>query len=164
MEIIELKPKYASQAKALLVELQKFIIKMDEFSLNIMGEDFEEQYYKRLVSKTKRNNGKIYIAKSGEKVVGLIAGYIEKYSKSDAIDYACPQKGIIAELIVTMQQQKNGVGQKLMDKMQQYFLQQQCEYVSLEVFSCNQNAKKFYKKNGFCERCVIMTKKIQTGE
>lgn len=164
MEITELKPKYASQAKDLLVELQKYIIKMDEFSLNIIGENFREQYYKRLVSKTKRNSGKIYIAKSGEKVVGLIAGYIEKYSKSDAIDYACPKKGIIAELIVTMQQQKNGVGQKLMDKMQQYFLEENCEYVSLEVFAYNQNAKRFYEKNGFCERCVIMAKKIGTKE
>lgn len=160
MEITELKPKYANQAKDLLVELQKYIIKMDEFSLNIMGEDFREQYYKRLVSKTKRNSGKIYIAKSGEKVVGLIAGYIEKYSKTDAIDYACPKKGIVAELIVTIQQQKNGVGQKLMDKMQQYFVEENCEFVSLEVFSHNQNARKFYEKNGFVERCVIMTKKI----
>lgn len=164
MEIIEFKPKYANQAKALLVELQKYIIKMDVYSLNIMGEDFEEQYYKRLLSKTKRNNGKIYIAKSGEKVVGLIAGYIEKYSKSDAIDYACPKKGIIAELIVTMQQQKNGVGQKLMDKMQQYFVEQGCEYISLEVFAYNQNARRFYEKNGFGERCVIMAKKIKTEE
>ena len=164
MEITELKPKYASQAKDLLVELQKYIIKMDEFFLNIIGENFREQYYKKLVSKTKRNSGKIYIAKSGEKVVGLIAGYIEKYSKSDAIDYACPKKGIIAELIVTMQQQKNGVGQKLMDKMQQYFLEENCEYVSLEVFAYNQNAKRFYEKNGFCERCVIMAKKIGTKE
>ena len=164
MEITELKPKYASQAKTLLVELQKYIIKMDEFSLNIMGDDFEEQYYKRLLSKIKRNNGKIYIAKSGEKVVGLIAGFIEKYSKADAIDYACPPKGVIAELIVTMQQQKNGVGQKLMDKMQQYFVEENCEYVSLEVFAYNQNARRFYEKNGFCERCVIMAKKIGTKE
>ena len=164
MEIIEFKPKYANQAKALLVELQKYIIKMDVFSLNIMGEDFEEQYYKKLLSKIKRNNGKIYIAKSGEKVVGLIAGYLEKYSKSDAIDYACPKKGIIAELVVTMQQQKNGVGQKLIDKMQQYFIEQQCEYVSLEVFSYNQNAKRFYEKNGFSDRCVIMAKKLQNKD
>ena len=85
---------------------------------------------------------------------------IEKYSKVDTLDYSCPQKGIIAELVVTRQQQKNGVGQKLMDKMQQYFVEQKCQYVSLEVFAYNQNARRFYEKNGFCERCILMSKKV----
>lgn len=78
----------------------------------------------------------------------------------DYLDYNCPRRGEITELIVTNKVRSNGVGKKLMNKMEQYFKEHGCEYVSVDVFSYNEIGKNFYNKNGFHSGMEIMMKKI----
>ena len=44
--------------------------------------------------------------------------------------------------------------------MEEYFKSVNCKAILLDVFSFNESAKKFYKKNGYYNRVEEMMKKI----
>ena len=67
------------------------------------------------------------------------------YDEYDYLDYKCPKRGEITELIVTSKIRSNGVGQELINKMEVYFKSVGCEYVIVDVFAYNEIGKKFYK-------------------
>ncbi len=160
MNIKELKENYFEDVKNLLVELQEFIIEIDNFNLNIISKDYREKYFEYMLKDCKDNQGKVFVAVDGEMVVGMIVGFVQNYDKRDDLDYSCPKKGLIAELVVSKTARCGGVGTRLLDKMENYFKSIECEYCQIDVFAPNQNAKKFYCKNGYQDRMITMFKKL----
>ena len=106
------------------------------------------------------NDGLCYLAIENNKAIGLIMGTIPTYDEYDYLDYKCPKKGIITELIVTSKIRSKGVGQALMDKMEEYFKFNNCEYVLVDVFAYNENAINFYNKKGYHPRMYTDIKKL----
>lgn len=106
------------------------------------------------------NQGKVFVALDNQKIVGMIAGFVQNYEERDSLDYSCPKKGLVAELIVSKNARCGGVGTKLLDKMEEYFKSITCEYSQIDVFAPNENAKKFYYKNGYQDRMITMFKKL----
>lgn len=106
------------------------------------------------------NNGKCYLAIENENVVGVIMGTIPKYNINDYLDYKCPKRGIITELVVSSKIRGNGVGQQLMDKIECYFREKECEYSLVDVFSYNISGISFYNKKGYHNRMNTMIKKL----
>ena len=107
-----------------------------------------------------RNNGKCYLAIENDRAVGLIMGTIPTYDEYDYLDYKCPKRGEITELIVTSKTRSTGVGQELMKKMEEYFKSMECEYILVDVFGYNDSAIKFYHKQGYHPRMLTNIKKI----
>src|SRR5574344_2917532 len=101
---------------------------------------------------------KCYLALDNDKAIGLIMGTITKYEEYDYLDYKCPKRGVIDELIVTKKVRSNGIGKLLIDKMENFFLSQQCEYVLVDVFAYNDVGINFYTKNNFHNRMHTMIK------
>lgn len=159
-QIEEASEKDFSQIKDLLVDLQKFIIEIDKFNLNILSVDYREKYFDFMMSDCRNNEGKVFVYKSGETVIGLVAGFVQKYDSRDKLDYACPKKGIVAELIVHKESRANGIGSALLDQIEKYFKSINCKFVQFDVFAYNENAKRFYGKKGYEDRIVTMFKKI----
>ena len=87
-------------------------------------------------------------------------GIIRKYDKYDYLDYKCPKSGEITELVISKNIRSKGVGKMLMNKIEEYFKNQNCEYIFVDVFAYNQNAIRFYYKDGYHTRMEIMLKKI----
>ena len=160
MEIVEFSNKYDEDVKDLLVELQEYIISIDKYHLNIISSKYREMYFKKTLQLISKSNGKIYLAVEDNKAIGMIAGYIEKYDKYDLIDYICPKKGIVEELIVTSSTRAKGVGEQLLFKMEKYFKDNNCEFCQVDVFSYNEIGKNFYKKHSFENRMETMFKKL----
>lgn len=160
MQIIEFNETYSESAKDLLVQLQEYIIKIDKFNLNILSKNYREQYFYNTINQLKNNNGKMFLCIDNNKVLGLICGYICPYSSEDYLDYLCPKKGIISELVVSENCQNKGIGHKLIEKMENYFKDCKCEYIQIDVFAYNENAKKFYSKHLYEERLIVLSKKI----
>ncbi len=52
------------------------------------------------------------------------------------------------------------IGNMLMNKMEDYFKSEGCEYILVDVFAYNDNAIKFYDKNGYHSRMYTNIKKI----
>ena len=82
------------------------------------------------------------------------------YDEFDYLDYKCPKRGEITEFIVTNKVRSQGIGQKLINKMEEYFKVIGCEYIIVDVFAYNEIAKNFYSKNEYYPREEIRIKKI----
>ena len=140
MKILELEQEYFEQVKDLLVDLQNYIIEIDKYNLNIISQDYREKYFEFMLDDCK--------------------GFVQEYDERDKLDYSCPKKGIIAELIVDKNNRANGVGTELLKHIENYFKSIDCEFVQIDVFAYNEQAKKFYYKNGYEDRMVTVFKKL----
>ena len=161
MQIIEYENKYLEDVKDLLVELEEYIVSIDKDNLDQVHPEYREKMTVLDLEEVKNNNGKCYIAVENDKAVGLIMGTIIKFDEYDYLDYKCPKEGEITELIVSKNVRNKGIGNLLMNKMEEYFKSLGCEYILVDVFAYNDNAMKFYYKQGFHPRMTTCIKKIK---
>ncbi len=160
IQIVEACESDYEQIKDLLVELQNYIASIDKYKLNILTDGYREGYFNKTLSETNSGGGKIFVAKDGDKVIGVIAGHLRKYNHLDRLDFTCPKMGIIEELIVSQNARAGGVGKMLVEKMEEFFKLQDCEFVKLEVFAYNKNAHEFYLNLNYENRLIDMIKKL----
>lgn len=160
MKIVEYEEKYLEDVRDLLVELEEYILSIDKDDLDQLHPEYREKMAVLDLEEVNDNDGKCYLAIEEDKVIGLIMGCISQYDEYDYLDYKCPRRGEITELIVTDKVRSNGVGRKLMDKMEEYFKSVGCEYVLVDVFGYNEKGINFYNKNGYRTRMETMIKKI----
>lgn len=160
MRIIEYDDSYLEDVRDLLVELEEYIVSIDQDHLDHVHPEYRERMALVDLKTVQENQGKCFLAIEHEKIVGLIMGDIPPYDEYDYLDYTCPKRGRITELVVTEHARSIGVGQTLMDKMEGYFKDNGCEYVSVEVFAYNLNAIQFYEKKGYHSRMYFNIKKI----
>lgn len=160
MQIIEYEDKYLEDIKDLLVELEEYIISIDEDNLDRLHPEYRDKMAVLDLEEVKKNNGKCYLAVENEKAIGLIMGYVRTYDEYDYLDYKCPKSGEISELIISKEARGKGIGKQLMKKMENYFKSINCEYVFLDVFAYNKNAVEFYKKEGYHSRMLIDVKRL----
>ena len=160
MQIIEYEEKYLDDVKDLLVELEEYILSIDEDNLDQLHPDYRDKMSLLDLQEVNENNGKCYLAIENDKVVGLIMGIIKKFEENDYLDYKCPKEGEITELIVTSKTRSKGVGQALINKMEDYFKYVDCEYVLVDVFAYNKIGIDFYNKNGYHHRMYTDIKKL----
>ena len=160
MQVIEYEDKYLEDVKDLLVELEEYIVSIDKDHLDQVHPEYREKMAIIDLEEVNKNNGKCYLAIENEKAIGLIMGTIPPYEEYDYLDYKCPKRGIITELIVTSKIRSKGVGQVLMDKMEEYFKLNNCKYVLVDVFAYNDNAINFYNKKGYHPRMHTDIKKL----
>lgn len=147
--------------KDLLVELEEYIVSIDRDNLDQVHPKYREEMAILDLKEVKNNNGKCYVAIENNKAIGLIIGYVRIYDEYDYLDYKCPKSGKVSELVIAKDARGKGIGQKLMNKMEEYFKSIGCEYVFIDVFAYNENAINFYKKNGYHGRMMIDIKKYK---
>ena len=160
MNIIEYEDKYLEDVRDLLVELEEYILSIDEDELDQLHPDYREKMAILDLEEVRNYEGKCFIAVEKDKAIGLIMGTIPPYDEYDYLDYKCPRRGEITELIVTSKIRSKGVGQMLMNKMEDYFKSVGCEYILVDVFAYNKNGINFYGKQGYHSRMHVQIKKI----
>ena len=158
--IIEYEDKYLEDVRDLLVELEEYIVSIDEDNLDIVSADYREKMALVDLEKIKNNNGKCYLYIDNKNVVGLIMGIIPKYDENDYLDYKCPKKGEVTELIIKKEYRNHNIGKILLNKMEEYFRKNNCEYLFIDVFAYNKSGINFYDKNGYHSRMIIDIKKL----
>ena len=160
MKIIEYEEKYLEDVKDLLVELEEYIISIDKDELDQIHPEYREKMAILDLEEINNYNGKCYLAIENNKAIGLIMGCIKPYEEYDYLDYKCPKRGEITELIVSKKARAKGVGLLLMNEMENYLKNQKCEYILVDVFAYNDIGINFYNKTGFHNRMHTMIKKI----
>ena len=160
MDIIEYEDKYLEDVRDLLVELEEYILSIDEDELDQLHPDYREKMAILDLEEVRNYEGKCFIAVENDKAIGLIMGTIPPYDEYDYLDYKCPRRGEITELIVTSKIRSKGVGQMLMNKLEEYFKSGGCEYIIVDVFAYNKNGINFYGKQGYHSRMHVQIKKI----
>lgn len=159
--IIEYEKKYTSSVKELLLELQQYIESIDILGYNrvIDKEQYKEEVFKKTIKEVEENDGKIYLYKEDNQIIGLIIGIVNN-EPEDKNDFKCPKRGRITELIISNKVRGKGYGQKLINAMEEYLKSKACEDIMIEVFGYNENAFNFYKKNGYHTRMYEVIKKM----
>ena len=160
MEIIEYEDKYLEDVKDLLVELEEYILSIDQDHLDQLHPEYRDKMAVLDLEEVNNYEGKCYIAVDNGKAVGVVMGTIPPYDEYDYLDYKCPRRGEVTELIVSKKYRSSGMGQQLMSKMEEYFKSKGCEYVLIDVFAYNDSALKFYFKEGYHPRMVTTIKKL----
>ena len=160
MDIVEYESKYLEDVRNLLVELEEYIISIDKDKLDRLHKDYREKMALIDLKDVENNSGKCYLAILNNKVVGLIMAIIPKYDEFDYLDYKCPKRGLITELIVSQKTRSNGIGKELLKKMEDYFKSQKCKYILVDVFAYNENAIDFYNRNNYHTRMYTDIKKL----
>lgn len=158
--IVEYEEKYIEDVKDLLVELEEYILTIDEDHLDQLHPDYREKMAEKNLKEIKEHDGKCFLAIEDGKAVGLIMGIMREYDPDDYLDYTCPKEGEITELIISKHIRGKGLGQQLMTKMETYFRDKGCDYIIIDVFAYNENAIRFYDKKGYHNRMHTVIKKI----
>ena len=161
MEIIEYQDKYLEDIKDLLVELEEYILTIDQDELDQLHPEYREKMAMLDLEEVKEYHGKCYIAVEKGNAIGLIMGTIPPYDEYDYLDYKCPRRGEITEFIVSKKVRNKGIGQALIDKLEEYFKQEKCEWVKVDIFAYNDNAIKFYYHNNYHPRMLVGMKKLE---
>jgi len=141
-----------------MVGLQEFLVKIDPLKRTRKGPKYSPKYALNLVEEIKKYNGTIFLAYDDKKVVACIAGIMEKQSKNNLLECVPTRAGRILELFVEKDYRSHGIGQKLMEKMENYFQKKHCNLIRIEVFEPNKIAHNFYKKLDYGDRIVDMIK------
>ena len=145
----------------LMEELQDYIVSLDDTKRTRRMPEYGESYTRTTLEKVAKNNGIIYVAETKQHVVGLIVGIIHEQTKEELLELSPCKRGVILELIVKDGYRQKGVGTILMEKMEGHFKQKGCGISGVEVFVPNRNAYSLYRKLGYYDRDIWMTKKLQ---
>ena len=158
--IVEYDSKYDEQIKDLLVELQNYLIDIDDWHTQIMLPEYREKYFKMDMEKVKNQDGKIYLEVENNTVNGLIMGVVEEKDDIDKLTNDCAKTGSVIELIVKNNIRGNGIGKNLLEKLEEYFKSINCKRINIEVFGPNKKGLNFYEKNDYVVRDYIVSKKL----
>ena len=158
--IVEYDSKYDEQIKDLLVELQNYLIDIDDWHTQIMLPEYREKYFKMDIDKVKNQNGKIYLEVENNTVNGLIMGVVEEKDDIDKLTNDCAKTGSVIELIVKNNIRGNGIGKNLLEKLEKYFKSINCKRINIEVFGPNKKGLNFYEKNDYVVRDYVVSKEI----
>ena len=158
--IIEYDSIYDEQIKDLLVELQNYLIDIDDWHTQILLPQYREEMFKIDKNKVDKQNGKIYLYVEKNVVKGLIIGIVEEKDEIDKLTNDCAKTGSILELVVKSSIRGQGIGKILLEKMEEYFKSINCKRINIEVFGPNKSALSFYLKNNYIVRDYIVSKKI----
>lgn len=157
MEIVDYDKKYDEEIKDLLVELQEHIANIDREKYNILTSEYREKYFNKTMEEVISYEGKIFLAIDCEKVIGLIVGLINNEDES-TYDFKAPKRGRVSELVVSSSSRSMGIGNALLEKMEEYFKSVGCKGVLIDVFAYNEGAQKFYYRNGYFNRNLEVMK------
>ena len=160
MKIIEYDSIYDEQIKNLLVELQNYLIDIDDWHTQVMIPEYRENIFKLDRNKVKKQNGKIYLSIENGIVNGLIIGIVEEKDEIDKLTNDCAKTGSVLELVVKSNIRGNGIGKSLLDKIEEYFRSIYCQRINIEVFGPNKKGLNFYEKNDYIIRDAIVSKRL----
>lgn len=160
MKIIEYQEKYRESVCFLFVQLQRHLVDVDPEKVQMLHETYCNEYCDYVLQLLKQHSGKMYLAAENGMIVGLVAGYIEEKDEEDRLTNRCPVRGIISELVVHRHFRNAGVGSLLMDSIESYLKDQNCEYIAVNVFEPNEGALKFYHSRQYAPRNIEMIKPI----
>jgi ribosomal protein S18 acetylase RimI-like enzyme len=145
----------------LMEELQDYLVSIDDLKRMRRMPEYGESYTERTLQNVAKNNGIIYVAETKGRIVGLVVGTIPEQTKEELLELIPYKRGVVLELIVENGYRKKGIGTLLMEKMEGYFKQNGCSASGVDVFPPNKNAYHLYRKLGYLERNIWMTKKLQ---
>ncbi len=149
--------KYSHKDKKQLIDImnrfQDYIVAVDNMKRTRRSPDYGKEYVKKTLKELRRHQGILYVGETGErKIVGIVAGIIEKPTRISKFESIPNKSGRVTELYLDPEYRGQKMGKMLMQTIEQYFQKKQCTVIFVEVFAPNQSAYDFYKRSGYRDR------------
>jgi ribosomal protein S18 acetylase RimI-like enzyme len=144
----------------LLEELLDYVASVDDLKRIRRMPGFGESYARRILHRVPRNNGMIYVAESDSEVVGVVVGTILAQSGEDMLEHVPSKFGEVLELVVSEGYRDKGIGTRLMNELEGYFEEKNCNIAGVGVLAPNDDAHRLYNKLGYVDRSFYMTKDL----
>ena len=145
----------------LMEQLMDYIVSVDDLKRTRRMPEFGESYSRRTLQKVAENNGVIYVAEVDGQLVGVVVGIIPEQSDEDRLEHVPSKFGEVLELVVKSEYRRKGVGTMLMNKLEEYFKENNCNISGVGVLFPNKDAYRLYCKLGYKDRSIYMTKDMK---
>jgi len=100
----------------------------------------------------------LWMARDGERAIGFAHGAVRL---SHPHDFFQPQRvGFVTHIYVEPEYRSAAVGERLMQKLEEWFKEKGAEAVELNVLVRNEGAQRFYKRLGYEVDFVAMRKNL----
>jgi GNAT superfamily N-acetyltransferase len=152
--IREYRTEDAQLVEDCIVELQDYCKAIDPLMAD--GKTVAKDYLRYLLAECARTNGKIFVAETDEKVVGMVCVFGNVPCEgADEEEYAY---AYISDLVVVTSERKSGVGRALLQHAEDYAKSLGATLLRIAVLADNTIAKTLYLNSGFKERTVTLQK------
>lgn len=142
-------------------EFSDFFEEFDVFQkLDQDTEAVAKYYLDKTLNLVKSNGGVIYVAEVENKVIALAGLYLRDQSEEEALTTIPMKLGHLESLFVSNKYRNNGIGEKLIQKAEDYFKSKKCTHSELDVFGPNTKAHNFYTRQGYMDIKISMIKTL----
>jgi len=108
-----------------------------------------------------KEKGKIFIAKVDGKTVGYISGWVKLIKKFEYQTGGPTVNGMFDNIYVLPEYRNQGIAKALINKLEKYFKENNCELIWLNVFSKNEKAVKMYYDLGYTPSSTTFIKRLK---
>jgi len=160
IDIRKYKPSDKPSIVRLMEKFGDYLVTIDQMKRTRRMPDYSEYFTNKMLEDVNKHTGIIYIAENEGRIVGFIAGMIPRQSQEESLETVPSKAGRITELFIDEQFRGQGIGKRLIEKMEEYFRQNGCDVSRVEVFEPNVKAHNFYQKLGYQDRSIDMLKNL----
>lgn len=150
------------QLATMFDDFQDHLVALDRRGLLRRESDYGARYLALALEEVVEGEGAFVVLTEGERIVGFVAGIVEKQSERDLLDQLPSRKGRVTELYLEADYRQRGFGKKLLTRMEQLLQEKGCDTVWIEVLADNPVAHEFYQRQGYQNRFVDLVKKLET--
>lgn len=156
MEIRQFRPEDADQVTGCIIELQDYERAIDRRVLP--GEDVEGWYLGHLLKACAEQDGTLFVAEDGGRVVGF-AAVQRKVPNGDA-DESHYEFALISDLGVNRSHRGRGIGRALIAACESFVRERDVRWLRIAVLGKNALARGLYERCGFEDRQVVLEKTL----
>ena len=148
--------RHLTGVRACLIELQDFERSLDPRMPS--GAEVVDDYIPKMLKRCVECNGIVLVAESNEKVAGFATTLIKV--RSEELEDANIEYGLISDLIVSSQFRKRGLGKVLLQAAESYAECNGVRWLRVSVLAENHVADNLYDSMGFKKLLVEREKEL----
>lgn len=143
-------------------EVERCLAELQDFSKLIYAKVADgaiaPRYLQHLLTRCGETRGKIFVAETGGRVVGMICVFARVHS--DAADEEEYEYAYVSDLVIVSDQRSQGLGRALLHRAEDHARSEGAALLRLNVLAQNEVAKTLYLKCGFDELVVSLQKAL----
>jgi len=158
LKIREYKISDISGLTKCIIELQDFerTFEPDRFK----GSKMAKKYLNYLIKECAANKGKIFVAEDDGNVAGFVSAWIERDPIAKII-VKTHTYFYISDLIVRKKYRRSGIGEALINKVEELAVKNKIKLVRICVLAKNKIARSFYQELGYRDYDITITKNLR---
>ncbi|OGG11731.1 hypothetical protein A2Z00_01355 [Candidatus Gottesmanbacteria bacterium RBG_13_45_10] len=138
-------------------ELREYLASYNPNRKKDISDEFYKDWIKKRVQEITLGKGAIFVAEEDGKITGYVYGLIKEQSEEDKSEFVLKRAGEVVDLFVSSKNRSKGIGKRLINEIKQFFVNNQCEDISLTVLFTNKLGISFYENQGFVVQVFEMS-------